>query len=165
MKGWWDGDRLAEVLSNLLSNAFKYGDPDAPVAMAGRCGDECVVVDVTNQGPEIPAPLRDVIFDPFQRGPTEQHRGIKGIGLGLYIAQQIVRAHHGEIAALVPGRGTAFSVTLPRSIEEGGRPTRGPESIAPLRHRPSQTGVRFLSGGSRDTPRRAPTANPPRSPR
>ena len=82
-------------------------------------------MDVTNQGPEIPAPLRDVIFDPFQRGPTEQHRGIKGIGLGLYIAQQIVRAHHGEIAVRsCPGAGTTFSVTLPRSIEEGSTDSR-----------------------------------------
>lgn len=115
LKGHWDGDRLAEVVSNLLSNAFKYGDSDAPVTIAGRCGDGYVVVDVTNQGPEIPAPLRDVIFDPFQRGPAEQHRGIKGIGLGLYIAQQIVRAHHGEITVhSAPLGGTRFSVRLPR---------------------------------------------------
>ena len=40
LKGWWDGDRLAEVLSNLVSNAFKYGDPDAPVTIAGRVRDE-----------------------------------------------------------------------------------------------------------------------------
>lgn len=118
LKGWWDGDRLAQVLSNLLSNAFKYGDPDAPVTIASRCGDACVVVDVTNQGPEIPAPLREVIFDPFQRGPTEQYRGIKGTGLGLYIAQQIARAHRGEITVRsFPAAGTTFSVTLPRSAE------------------------------------------------
>jgi PAS domain S-box-containing protein len=117
LKGCWDGDRLAEVLSNLLSNAFKYGDSDAPVTIAGRCGDGCVVVDVTNQGPEIPTPLQDVIFDPFQRGPAEQYRGIKGIGLGLYIAQQIVRAHGGEITVRSsPVAGTTFSVSLPRSV-------------------------------------------------
>jgi signal transduction histidine kinase len=58
-----------------------------------------------------------VIFDPFQRGPAEQHRGIKGIGLGLYIAQQIVRAHGGEITVRSsPVAGTTFSVSLPRSV-------------------------------------------------
>ena len=118
LRGTWDGDRLAQALSNLLSNAFKYGDPGAPVALRGRCVDACVVVHVTNEGPEIPAPLRDVIFDPFQRGPAEQHRGIKGIGLGLYIAQQIVRAHHGDLTVhSAPAGGTTFAVRLPRSIE------------------------------------------------
>ncbi len=117
LKGTWDGDRLAEVLSNLVSNAFKYGDPDAPVTIAGRSGDgDVVVVDVTNQGQEIPAPLRDVIFDPFRRGPAEQQRGVKGVGLGLYIAQQIVHAHHGEITVhSAPRGGATFSVRLPRA--------------------------------------------------
>lgn len=115
LKGRWDSDRLAEVLSNLVSNAFKYGDRDAPVTIVARRDEGHVIVDVTNQGPEIPPPVRDVIFDPFQRGPTEQHRGIKGVGLGLYIAHQIVRAHHGEIAVRsCPGAGTTFSVRLSR---------------------------------------------------
>lgn len=118
LRGRWDADRLTEVFSNLLSNAFKYGDPHASVTIAGRCGAGCVVVDVTNQGPEIPAPLQSVIFDPFQRGPTEQRRGIKGVGLGLYIAQQIVHAHGGEITVRsCPIAGTTFSVTLPRLAE------------------------------------------------
>ncbi len=76
LKGCWDGDRLAEALSNLLSNAFKYGDPDASVTIAGRCRDECVVLAVTNEGPEIPAPLQSAIFDPFRaRAPGAAARG------------------------------------------------------------------------------------------
>ena len=132
LKGRWDGDRLAEVVSNLVSNAFKYGDPNTPVTIAGRGGEGHVVVDVTNQGPEIPAPLRNVIFDPFQRGPVEQHREVTGTGLGLYIAQQIVLAHQGEITVRSSrGEGTTFSVTLPRSTAGASTSARStPSSLA-----------------------------------
>jgi signal transduction histidine kinase len=118
VSGRWDGDRLTDVLSNLVSNAFRYGSAQDPVAISVGRRDGFVLLEVTNRGPTIPASLLPVIFDPFQRGPVEQHRGIRGLGLGLYIAREIVRAHHGEIAvSSCPVEGTTFSVSLPRSSE------------------------------------------------
>lgn len=115
LTGVWDADRLAEVLSNLLSNAFNYGAPDTPVTLAARSCGASVVVDVTNHGPVVPSSVLQSVFDPFRRGSAEQQRGVKGLGLGLYIAREIVHAHGGEITARSGAEGTTFSVTLPRS--------------------------------------------------
>lgn len=115
LAGVWDADRLAEVLSNLLSNAFNYGAPDTPVTVAARSSGPSVVVDVTNQGPEVPSSVLQSVFDPFRRGTAEQQREVRGLGLGLYIAREIVHAHGGEITARSGRDGTTFSVTLPRS--------------------------------------------------
>ncbi|MFI5197058.1 MAG: nitrogen regulation protein NR(II) [Thermoanaerobaculia bacterium] len=125
LTGFWDSSQLEEVLSNLLSNAFKYGAPGEAVTVAARHSGRSVIVDVTNRGPEIPASLLETIFDPFQRGPLEQHRGVRGLGLGLYIAREIVRAHLGEIAVRSDAlEGTTFSVILPHS-PAGSPPSAG----------------------------------------
>jgi signal transduction histidine kinase len=115
--GRWDADRLHEVVSNLLSNALLYGATDHPVTLAARSdGPSSVVVDVTNRGPEVPASLLPLLFDPFRRGPGGERRSSQGLGLGLYIAREIVRAHHGEITVRSSAvEGTTFTVTLPRS--------------------------------------------------
>lgn len=112
--GFWDGDRLTDVLSNLVSNAFKYGAPEEKVAITASTRGEHVLLEVTNVGPEIPQGLLPTVFDPFQRGPIDHNRGTKGLGLGLYIAREVVRAHQGEITVRSGGGETTFSVTLPR---------------------------------------------------
>jgi PAS domain S-box-containing protein len=113
--GRWDGDRLERALGNLVSNGLKYGSPQEPVRITARGRPQGVLVEVTNQGPPIPEPVARRIFDPFQRGPVEEKRGIRGLGLGLFIAREIVRAHHGEIAMRSNAAGTTFSVSLPRT--------------------------------------------------
>jgi PAS domain S-box-containing protein len=109
--GEWDKDRLAQVISNLVGNALQHGAAGTPVEVTLR--DHCpeVVLSVTNQGPPIPEALLPHIFDPFRRS---EHGGRQGLGLGLYIVQQIVLAHGGSISvSSSEASGTTFAVRLP----------------------------------------------------
>jgi PAS domain S-box-containing protein len=111
--GEWDRDRLAQVVSNLVGNALTHGDEASPVTVAVRAEPPDVVLSVHNEGPPIPAELLPRIFDPFKRAGTDGGR--RGLGLGLYIVQQIVLAHGGSISAeSSEAGGTTFSVRLPR---------------------------------------------------
>jgi signal transduction histidine kinase/GAF domain-containing protein len=111
-RGDWDGDRLAQVLSNLVSNALQHGDPASPVRVAvdGRTND--VTLTVRNSGPAIPPEALPHIFDPFRRASDKGPHS--GLGLGLFIASEAVRAHGGHIGVTSNERGTTFLVTLPR---------------------------------------------------
>ncbi len=88
----WDIDRIAQCLDNLLSNACTHGATGAPVSVVVRGADSYVTIDVVNLG-EISALDRTSLFEPFH-GPRVVRRGL---GLGLFIADQIVRAHGGRI--------------------------------------------------------------------
>ena len=113
--GSWDGDRLEQALSNFVSNALRYGAPDAPVKVRARSCGSTVSVEVTNRGEPIPEALFESIFEPFRRGSPDEPRGPRGLGLGLYIARGIARAHGGDIAVRsAPDEGTTFTMTLPR---------------------------------------------------
>ena len=109
-----DSDRLVQVLSNLIGNAIQHGTK-GPISLALReaTSDE-VVIEVHNFGPAIPKSQQASIFDAFCRAGSGTGRG-SSVGLGLFIANQIVRAHGGSIAVRSPDRGgTTFSVVLPR---------------------------------------------------
>jgi PAS domain S-box-containing protein len=110
--GEWDPDRLAQVLSNLVGNALHHGAAHTPVEVALRQEQSTLVLTVHNQGAPIPEALLPHVFDPF-RGADGGSR--QGLGLGLYIVQQILQAHGGSIS--VDSRadpGTTFTVRLPR---------------------------------------------------
>ncbi|MFP2928840.1 PAS domain-containing protein [Pyxidicoccus sp. 3LG] len=113
--GAWDPDRLAQVVSNLVGNALAHGDEHSPVHVELRTDGPEVVLAVHNHGPSVPAELLPRIFDPFkQAGRTP---GRRGLGLGLYIVQQLVQAHGGSItASSSPEAGTLFLVRLPLSV-------------------------------------------------
>jgi signal transduction histidine kinase len=108
--GEWDRGRMLRVIANLLENALAYGDPASPVTVGVRGADGEVVLSVHNAGAPIPANLRPRLFEAFKRGD----KGV-GSGLGLFIVQKIVHAHGGRVDLdSAAGRGTTFSVRLPR---------------------------------------------------
>jgi signal transduction histidine kinase len=116
-RGHWDPDRVAQVVQNLVVNACDHSPSGAAVEVAVDGAGERVVVAVRNEGPPIPEELRACLFDPFRRGARALERGAReGLGLGLYIAREIVRAHDGRILVESDAaRGTVFRVELPRS--------------------------------------------------
>ena len=118
-QGMWDGRRLQQVLGNLVLNAVKYGAADTPVRVAVSGGDSDVRFEVRNTGPVIAQSILDRIFDPLMRAPEHEHRGPGdgSLGLGLYIAHEIVRAHRGKIEARSENTETVFAVRLPRDRE------------------------------------------------
>ncbi len=113
LAGTWDAERLCQVITNLVGNALHHGSADHPVRIAvdGTRPEE-VSITVSNGG-TIPAGLLPHLFDPFRGGEREPGRH-QGLGLGLFIAHQIVRAHHGTIEARSHNDVTSFRVTLPR---------------------------------------------------
>jgi PAS domain S-box-containing protein len=113
-QGRWDIDRLAQLLTNLLANALEHGRRGSPVGVHidGR-QPERVQLEVHNEGVIDPA-LLPAIFDPFASGRRKRGRRA-GLGLGLYITQQIAVGHGGEIMAdSSPEHGTRLRVALPR---------------------------------------------------
>lgn len=118
-----DGGRLGQVLSNLLSNARHHGEPNQPIEVCLRREDGRAAILVANASPPIPHEIESGLFNPFKRSSLNNPRNRTGMGLGLYIAQQIVREHGGEIAyrhesgpAGSSGR-VVFTVHLPLARE------------------------------------------------
>jgi two-component system sensor histidine kinase/response regulator len=111
--GQWDGVRIAQLLSNLIGNALEHGSAGSPVVidLDGRQGG-CVTLAVTNDG-SIRPEMAPHIFDPFRSGREPGDR--QGLGLGLYIAQEIARAHGGQITLESADARTTFRIVLPRN--------------------------------------------------
>jgi signal transduction histidine kinase len=114
MVGHWDPVRVEQVVSNLFANALEHGG--AQPASARLCAEEqAVILEVRNAGTPIPPDRMGQLFEPCRRSPTNEPGGRPGLGLGLYIARQIVLAHGGSVVAeSTPERGTVFTVRLPR---------------------------------------------------
>jgi PAS domain S-box-containing protein len=114
-----DGDefRLAQVVQNLLTNAAKYTAPGGHVAVRTATGDGSVVVEVEDDGTGIPTDLLPVIFEPFIQGARGIDRAEGGLGIGLALVHSLVSLHGGAVSAHSdgPGRGSRFTITLPRS--------------------------------------------------
>lgn len=109
---WGDADRLLQLFSNLVANAIQHGDRARPVSVsvAGRDGE--IVVEVRNEGVIAPE-LLPTLFDPF-RGRQGSGARSRGLGLGLFISQQIALAHGGRVRVQSNAEaGTLFSVHLP----------------------------------------------------
>jgi PAS domain S-box-containing protein len=116
-EGNWDASRMGQVVSNLVSNAFKYGAADAPVVLRTLGEDGTVRLEVSNRGAPIDPALLPHIFEPLRQGRrTGGVGGVAGVGLGLYIVDRVVHAHGGRIEVLsTVADGTTFVVRLPRS--------------------------------------------------
>ncbi len=109
-----DEDRLAQVLSNLISNAIKYSPVGGEIRISGQVHPRQVVVCVKDQGPGIATGDIPYVFDRFYRA-SETSRTTKGAGLGLYLARAVVEAHGGQIwVDPRPGDGARLCFSLPR---------------------------------------------------
>ncbi|MDY7227633.1 HAMP domain-containing sensor histidine kinase [Hyalangium rubrum] len=114
-QGHWDSDRMAQVLTNLLSNAMKYSPEGTPVTVVTRGVGDWVTLEVRNTGDPITEETRLRLFEPMQRGATEVGRTERSVGLGLYIVRNVVEAHQGTIdVRSTQEEGTLFTVRLPR---------------------------------------------------
>jgi signal transduction histidine kinase/PAS domain-containing protein len=117
LRGSWDGDRLAQVISNLAGNALEHGEPGAPVQVDIDGSDpERVSIRVENRG-AISEDVLATLFEPF-RGVHYRSQNTRGLGLGLYISREIVAAHGGRIEVQSSGdAGTRFDIVLPRTVD------------------------------------------------
>jgi len=119
VSGNWDKGRIDQVITNLLSNALKYGESkDIHLSVRKDLVSSCAIICVKDQGMGIPPNLQEKIFRRFERGLSTKK--ISGLGLGLYITSEIVYAHSGRIHLDSEiGKGSTFTVELPLYLEEG----------------------------------------------
>lgn len=115
MAGCWDEQRIAQAISNLMSNAIKYGARDVPifVTLIGTAANE-VVVEVHNRGPAISPEKLESLFQPLVRGAGVDPTGYS-LGLGLFIVREIATAHGGSAEVDSSAAGTTFRFHLPRT--------------------------------------------------
>jgi signal transduction histidine kinase len=112
-----DAERIAQVVTNLVTNAAKYTPAGGQITVLARAEAEHIVLEVADDGAGIAPELLPVVFDAFTQGPQGLDRKNGGLGLGLAIARQLIVAHGGTIEARSagPGRGTTMVVHLPRA--------------------------------------------------
>jgi signal transduction histidine kinase len=117
--GKWDVSRLRQVVSNLVGNAIQHGDTAAPIVVTLGGERSNVMLEIRNFGTPIPQGELQRVFDPLVRGAsanTPRRNRPGSIGLGLYIARELVTAHGGTIAVNSSQQeGTSFTVHLPRN--------------------------------------------------
>jgi signal transduction histidine kinase len=115
LAGNWDGDRISQLVINLLVNAIQHGQ--GAIELSARGDGDRVAVVVANEGRPIPKHLAAHIFDPLTRtySPPERRGTAAGVGLGLYICKCIAQAHGGSISVESANLKTVFKVTLPRT--------------------------------------------------
>jgi sigma-B regulation protein RsbU (phosphoserine phosphatase) len=106
-----DRARIAQLASNLLSNAVAHGDPHSPIEVLGRTHDDRFILSVSNGGPPIPAAARAQLFQPFFRGAVR--RSQHGLGLGLFIVDEIAKAHGGVMNVDSANKKTRFTFSMP----------------------------------------------------
>ncbi len=113
-----DAARLQQLAGNLLDNALAHGSPLGPVSFIAMVDHDCLVIQVWNAGEPIPPHSIPQIFEPFWRRTTSDQRD--GVGLGLHICRQIVRAHRGQISVTSTKKnGTQFTARMPLSHPPG----------------------------------------------
>lgn len=112
-----DPARIAQLASNLLSNAITHGDPHMPIRVEGRIEDDRFILSVSNGGVPIPAAARAQLFQPFFRGAVR--RSQQGLGLGLFIVNEIAKAHAGSMKVESTDDQTRFTLSMPLAPTSG----------------------------------------------
>lgn len=108
-----DESKLTEIISNLLDNAIKYSPDGGEIAITARSGNGEIEIAVSDQGPGMSKEVLEKVFQRFYQSDDRAQAG--GVGLGLYIVQQLVEAHRGRIwASSEIGKGSTFSLALPQ---------------------------------------------------
>lgn len=118
-----DRDLLRIVYDNLIANAIKYGREGGKITLEAMDQDSVVSLSVSNEGAGIPADMLPRLFKKFSRLDVPAYRGKKGTGLGLYICNEIVEKHGGQVKAeSKEGEWVRFSITLPKDGAASSRP-------------------------------------------
>ena len=116
---WVDADLIQMVITHLLDNALKYSPSSSPISIAAQAENGHVIISVADRGPGIPEEEQPRLFEHFYRG--KGHGSLKGSGMGLAIAREIVAAHGGQIWVVSqPGHGSEFRFSLPIAKGTGG---------------------------------------------
>ena len=124
-----DPDRLAQVMSNLISNAIKFTPPQGKVEVSARIDKRRVRIEVTDQGPGVPEDFADKIFTKFAQADSSTTRASGGTGLGLAISKAIIDAHRGAIGFTPAAeKGTIFFVEVPRRRPKAKGKKAGPKA-------------------------------------
>jgi len=111
--GCADPDRMAQVISNLLSNARHHGSNGQPIRVSLRAQDNRAVLEVRNDGTPIPPELEAQLFNPFKRMALQNRANRTGMGLGLYIAENVVKGHGGTVTYRYEAPHVVFHVVFP----------------------------------------------------
>lgn len=128
---WADEGLLEIVLRNLLDNARKYSPPGTPIEVEARPSNDRVQIQVIDHGPGIPPDQLESIFERFSRGKQSSYQWIRGYGLGLYIARELLRVHNGAIRAENREGGACFTLSLWRVTDEQHPPLVGDIDSSP----------------------------------
>ena len=107
----FDRKRMAQLFTNLLTNAMTHGTPHTPVAVRAESGGGTFELSVANAADPIPPEVLSRLFEPFSRGGSDDYQ--QGLGLGLYIASEIAKSHGGLLAASSTVQETRFTFTMP----------------------------------------------------
>jgi PAS domain S-box-containing protein len=131
--------RLAQVLSNLLTNAAKYTDPAGRIVLRARTEGEAILIGVQDNGVGLAGPALTEVFQMFSQVQGTQHRSEGGLGIGLALSRGLMALHGGTIEARSagPGKGSEFIVRLPRRMLETQTPgaTARDRSVATIERR------------------------------
>ncbi len=135
-----DPHRLEQVFMNLLANAVKFTPQGGRVTVGADVGQRLVAIRVQDTGRGIDPAFLPHVFDRFRQAESTTVRSVGGLGLGLFIARQLVEAHHGEIAVESEGRdrGATFTVMLPIAERRGAVAHPPSAPLLPARRDPSQ---------------------------
>ena len=118
LHGAWDAIRISQMLANLISNAIQHGDQTTPVTVQVHGESQQIVLTVHNEGTPVPPSQLSLVFDPFTRREkqdTDVGNYTRHLGIGLFVARQIVEAHSGTIGITSTAQdGTTVVVRLPR---------------------------------------------------